>query len=73
MLSKIKLKINGMHCTSCALDIDFELEEIDGVKESKTHYAKEHTELVFDKQKVELKKIISKIKDLGYTADVLNP
>jgi len=30
-MQKIKLKINGMHCVSCAMNIDGDLEDTEGV------------------------------------------
>ena len=64
----IVLKIVGMHCTSCAINIDFELEDVDGVKEAKTHYAKQISQVIFDPQKVSHEKIVTIIKNLGYEA-----
>lgn len=42
-MTKIKLKIDGMHCTSCAMTIDMDLENLEGVKQSQTSYAKMET------------------------------
>lgn len=64
--TKIKLKITGMHCVSCAINIDGELEDTEGVKQSDTNYAKQHTEVEFDSDTVTEKKIIEIIKSLGY-------
>ena len=63
---KKKLKIDGMHCTSCAMNIDFDLEDLDGVKSAKTSYAKQESEIEFDEEKVDTKKIIETIKKTGY-------
>ncbi len=67
-MTKLKLKIDGMHCTSCAMNIDGELEDTEGVKESNTNYAQQTTEVEFDDTKVSLQKIISIIKTVGYSA-----
>ncbi|MBI4991414.1 cation transporter, partial [Candidatus Gottesmanbacteria bacterium] len=40
MIQKLVFKISGMHCTNCALTIDMDLEETEGVKESNTSYAR---------------------------------
>ncbi|MBI4096859.1 MAG: heavy-metal-associated domain-containing protein [Candidatus Levybacteria bacterium] len=58
-----------MHCTSCAFNIDGELEDTDGVKEAKTNYAKQVTEVSFDPEKVTPEKIISIIRKLDDTYD----
>lgn len=71
MTQKIKLKITGMHCTSCAMNIDGELEDTEGVKESNTNYAKAQTEVTFDKDKISEEKIVLIIKKVGYTAHLL--
>lgn len=68
MTQKITLKIIGMHCTSCAFNIDGELEDTDGVKESKTNYAKQVTEVTFDESKVNTTRMKEVIAGLGYTA-----
>lgn len=69
MMIKQKLKITGMHCTSCAMSIDGELEDTDGVKAANTSYAKSITEVEFDPDKLTLEKVISTIKTAGYVAE----
>lgn len=68
MTMKVAFKISGMHCTSCAMHIDGELEDTEGVKESNTNYAKAITEVTFDKEKLTHEEIISIIKKVGYVA-----
>ena len=65
---KKKLKIEGMHCNSCALNIDFDLEDLEGVKSAKTSYASCVTEIEIEPSKVSDKQIIETIKKTGYTA-----
>lgn len=69
-MTRLKLKIDGMHCTSCAMNIDGELEDSEGVKESNTNYAKQITEVEFDESKIKVEKVIEIIKSVGYTATV---
>ena len=57
-----------MHCTSCAFNIDGELEDTDGIEEANTSFAKAQTEVKFDPEKVSVDKIIKLIKTVGYTA-----
>ncbi|MBI3486210.1 cation transporter [Candidatus Daviesbacteria bacterium] len=64
---KKKLKIEGMHCTSCAMNIDFDLEDL-GVKSAKTSYAKQECEVEFDEEKVKEETIIKTIEKTGYKA-----
>lgn len=63
------LNIAGMHCASCALDIDGELEDTKGVVCSSTSYAKQKTEIEFDSQKISEKEVVDIIKRLGYKAN----
>ncbi len=70
MITK-KFKIDGMHCSSCSLDIDFDLEELDGVISAKTSYARQKSEVTFDPSKVSEKEIISVVKKKGYTMSVV--
>lgn len=65
---KKKFKITGMHCSSCALNIDFDLEDLEGVKFAKTSYAAQVTEVEFDKDMVSDQQILESIKKSGYTA-----
>ncbi len=67
-MTKEKLKITGMHCGSCAMNIDEGLEELDGVSEAKTSYRKQLTEVVFDETRVDLDQIRQAIRALGYEA-----
>lgn len=67
-MKKIKLKIDGMHCTSCAFNIDGELEDTEGVKESNTSYTKSVTEVTFLTDKITQEEIIAVIKKVGYEA-----
>lgn len=69
-MKKIKLKIDGMHCTSCAMNIDFDLEDLSGVKSAKTSYAKQETEIEFDEEKVKEEVLMESIKKTGYQAEI---
>lgn len=59
---KKKFKITGMHCSSCAVTIDMDLEDLEGVKKSQTSYAKAETEVEFDPSKVTDSLILETIK-----------
>lgn len=71
MIIKKKFKVEGMHCSSCAMSIDFDLEDLEGVKKAETNYAKEFTEVEFDEEIVPQQKIIEQIKKSGYSASVI--
>lgn len=65
---KKKFKIEGMHCTSCAMNIDFDLEDLEGVKRAQTSYAKQVLEVEFDEGKIKAQDIIKSIEKTGYKA-----
>lgn len=63
---KLELKIDGMHCTSCSMNIDGELEDLDGVIDASTSYAKATSIVTFDPTKTDKKKIVAAIEKTGY-------
>ena len=67
---KKKLKIEGMHCTSCAMNIDFDLEDVEGIKRAQTSYPKQETEVEFDEEQVKLDQILLTVQKTGYKAEV---
>ncbi len=71
-MTKKIFKISGMHCTSCAMNIDGELEDTEGIKESNTSYAKSQTEVEFDEKKINEDKVVDIINKVGYKASLMN-
>ncbi len=67
---KTTLNITGMHCVSCAMNIDMSLEELPGVTRASTDYARAKSEVVYDPKIVSPKEMIKAIAELGYTATV---
>lgn len=65
---KKKIKIEGMHCASCATCLDLDLEDLEGVSSSNTSYAKQITEVEFDEDKLKIGDIFLQIKKTGYKA-----
>lgn len=59
-----------MHCSSCAMSIDFDLEDVEGVEKAQTSYAKQVTEVIYDEGKVSVKKIIESVEQTGYKANI---
>ena len=47
-LPQLNLSIEGMHCTSCAMNIDGELEDLKGVEEASTNYAKSISQVSYN-------------------------
>ncbi len=65
---KKKFKIDGMHCSSCSLLIDGDLEDLEGVKQAHTNYAKGESEVEYDPDKISDQLILETIEKTGYTA-----
>lgn len=70
-MKKINLDIEGMHCSSCAMNIDFDLEDLEGVKTAKTNYAKQKCEVEFDENKITIEKVLKQVGKTGYKAELI--
>lgn len=70
MVKKVVLKIVGMHCASCAMSIDGDLEDyVKGVKSAKTSYAKQLCEIEYFEGHATEEILIAQIKKTGYKAE----
>ena len=67
---KKKLKIDGMHCTSCAINIDMDLEDVEGVKTVRTSYARQECEVEFEEDIAGIEIIVQTIQKTGYKAQL---
>jgi copper chaperone CopZ len=65
-MTTITLKLSGLHCSSCSLNIDSELEDLPGVLSTKTSYAKQETTITYDPAQVDPAKFNEVIESLGY-------
>lgn len=70
MQQEIKLKIVGMHCTACAMNIDGALEDA-GAQEAKTNFAKSETKVKFDDDKIKVVEIQKIIEQEGYRSEFI--
>lgn len=61
-----------MHCVSCAMNIDGELEDTPGVTSAITNYAKAQTKVEFDEEKVSADHLLEAVKKAGYNANVID-
>ena len=62
----ITLKLNGLHCSACSLNIDSDIEDIPGVISNSTSYAKQETVITYDPKLVSPSKFREVIEKLGY-------
>lgn len=69
-MSKTKktFTIEGMHCSSCAMTIDFDLEDLAGVTKAVTSYARQETVVEFEEEKISVSDIVGQIQKSGYIA-----
>lgn len=70
MITKKKFKIDGMHCTSCSMMIDGDLEEKEGVISASTNYARQEAIIEYDESKISYTKITEIIRNTGYDASL---
>lgn len=57
-------KVKGIHCSSCPLVIEGELEDIGVI--ARCNYAKELLEVEYDETKLDEQKILTAVKVAGY-------
>ena len=67
-LTSAKFKLSGMHCSACALNIEFDLEDLPGVHSVNTSYARQECSVEFDTSKISADGIIDQIRQTGYEA-----
>lgn len=68
----LTLALSGLHCSSCAVNIDLTLEDLPGVTNSKTNYARSRATIDFEPEKLDPEKIITEIIKLGYDAKIID-
>jgi len=59
-------KLKGLHCSSCAMNIDLALEELNGIVKAETNFPKSQTKITIDPKVAKVSEIKSTLKDLGY-------
>jgi Cu+-exporting ATPase len=67
-MEKAILKIAGMHCVSCAANIENTLRKEEGVKTANVNFASEKLYLEFNPIKISIATIQKIIEKLGYKA-----
>jgi len=67
---KVKIKLGGMTCASCALKIETKLKNLDGVSRSVVNFANEEATVEYDSRKTNYSEFNRTIRDLGYKASL---
>ncbi len=65
-MAKIGLKIKGMHCASCATNIERSLRGLSGIQTANVNFASEKATIEFQEEKISPSRIKQTIKKLGY-------
>ncbi|MBM4241645.1 MAG: copper-translocating P-type ATPase [Euryarchaeota archaeon] len=63
---KAELRITGMHCASCALNIEKSLKNLEGVDEAQVNFGTEKATVQYDPQKLKLSELENTVKTTGY-------
>lgn len=67
---KVKIKLSGMTCASCALKIETKLKNLEGVSSSAVNFATEEATVEFNSNTTNYDEFNKAIKDLGYKASL---
>ena len=67
-MEKLELRIEGMHCGSCAVGIQMLASQMDGVKSAEVSYEEKKGVFELDPAKVKKEDLVKAIGELGYTA-----
>jgi Cu+-exporting ATPase len=67
---KAEIKISGMHCATCAINIEESLSQIKDVSNVQVNFGTDTAHVEFDPQKVSITDLEKAVKDVGY--DVIN-
>ena len=70
-MSTIVLAVGGMHCASCGMLIDEAVEDLPGVRHSRTDMKAERTTVELDDTGADAAKVIEVIQAEGYRAELL--
>src|SRR4030042_1482449 len=64
---KKEFSIQGMSCSSCALNIEKTLQKTEGIKEISVSYPAKKATIIYDENKTNTDFFQKKVKELGYT------
>lgn len=68
--SRLSFYVSGMHCASCAANIQRNLKKQPGIVDASVNYASEQASVVFVAGKISPKKIAATVKKSGYEAHI---
>ena len=62
----IKVNVTGMHCTSCAMNIENKLKEKEGINQANVSYSTGQANIEYSPEKIDKKEILDSIEESGY-------
>ncbi|MDP3790440.1 MAG: heavy metal translocating P-type ATPase [Candidatus Omnitrophota bacterium] len=68
-MKKIILNIFGMHCVSCAANIEISLKKFKGIENARVNFASEKAYIEYNPETINTLDIITAIKKTGYSAE----
>ncbi|MGB8218376.1 MAG: heavy metal translocating P-type ATPase [Candidatus Methanoperedens sp.] len=66
--SDITLKLGGMHCAACALNIETALKKTVGIISADVSFPLERARIAYDSERISVSDMIKTIESVGYTA-----
>lgn len=64
---KAEIKISGMHCASCALNVEKSLQELEGVGEAQVNFGTEKATIEYDPKKLKLQDLEKTVENVGFS------
>ena len=69
-MASVDLKTGGMHCGSCAMNIEMSVGDLPGIETVKADASAGKTHVEYDPSSVDIDTIVATIVEAGYTAEV---
>lgn len=65
-ISKLFLRVQGMHCNSCVMNITGTVEDLPGIEHVRVTFDDQSAEIHYDKEIIRLNMIVEEIEKLGF-------
>lgn len=63
---KAEIKISGMHCASCALNLEKSLKDVEGVEDAQVNFGTEKATVKYNPEKLKLPELEKTVENTGY-------
>ncbi|MGC9517338.1 MAG: heavy metal translocating P-type ATPase [Methanomicrobiales archaeon] len=61
-----EIKVSGMNCASCAINVEKSLKDLDGVDDAQVNFSSEKATVKFDPEKLKLQQLENAVEKAGY-------